>query len=171
MKIAIDRVSGPLHATLAPACLWLLFTSPWVAMYREVPQAARWADLAHVWIGLATLPLAAFYLLACAGPSLWRSYFPWIAGDFDGLSRDIGGLFRGQRPMNEGGGLFAAIEGLVLLALVVTAGSGALWFAAQGAEAAVALRAFHVGAAHAFAVLLGLHVVAASLHLVDLVRN
>ena len=57
------------------------------------------------------------------------------------------------------------------LALLVVALTGTLWFILQGGDAAVGLRAVHAVAAHVFGWLLGAHVVAVSLHLVDLVRG
>ena len=74
-------------------------------------------------------------------------------------------------PASEGGGLFATIEGLLLLALIAAAFSGALWWLGGGSESAVVWRGHHIVAARAFAVLMVIHVVAVSLHLVDLVRD
>jgi hypothetical protein len=101
----------------------------------------------------------------------WRLYFPWIAGQFGGIGRDLAGIIRGQRPGSEGGGLFATIEALLLLALLVAASTGTLWFATQGTDAAVLWRGYHILAARGFAVVMLLHVVAVSLHFVDLVRD
>jgi len=78
---------------------------------------------------------------------------------------------RGERPGSEGGGLFATLEGLLLLALMAASASGAVWFLAQGGDTAVLWRSVHSNAARGFAVLMLLHVVAVSLHLLDLVRD
>jgi len=83
----------------------------------------------------------------------------------------VAGVFKGQRPGSEGGGLFATIEGLLLLALIAAALTGTLWLLGGGADAAVLWRGHHIVAARAFAVLMGLHVLAVALHLVDLVRD
>jgi hypothetical protein len=171
MKPLLELLSGRLHALLAAACLWLLVSSPWVGLYRELTAQAGWVNLAHAGVGLLTLPLVLVYLRACTQGGLWRTYFPWLAGQWSGIGRDLRGMARGERPMNEGAGLFAAIEGLLLLALLVTAVTGALWLLLQGGQAAVLLRAVHIVAAQAFAVTLGAHVLAVSLHLVDLVRG
>lgn len=171
MRTLLERVSGLLHALLAPACIFLLASSPWIGMYHALPESPGWLDLSHVIVGLATLPLAVVYVVACTQRGLWRTYFPWLSGQFGGIGRDLAGLARGQRPMSEGGGLFAAIEGLLLVALLAVALTGALWFILQGGDAAVALRSMHASCAHVFGVLLGAHVLAVSLHLVDLVRG
>ncbi|MFN7779444.1 MAG: hypothetical protein ACK5RK_11300 [Betaproteobacteria bacterium] len=171
MKPLIERFSTALHLLLVPACLWLLASSPWIALYADVPADATWIDRSHVWIGLVALPAGLLYLLACTQGGLWRTYYPWLAGEFGGLGRDLAGLARLRRPMSEGGGLFSTIEGLLLLALLAVAGTGAAWFALPGSDAAVALRAVHIVAAQAFALLLAAHVVAVALHLVDLFGN
>ncbi|MCA3220281.1 MAG: cytochrome b/b6 domain-containing protein [Burkholderiales bacterium] len=171
MRTLLERVSGLLHALLAPACIFLLAASPWIGMYQALPAEPGWTNLSHVVVGLITLPLVLLYLYACIRRGLWRTYFPWLAGQVGGIRRDLAGLTRLQRPMSEGGGLFAALEGLLLLALLVVALTGTLWFILQGGDAAVGLRAVHAVAAHVFGWLLGAHVVAVSLHLVDLVRG
>lgn len=168
MTPLIERVSTPLHLLLVPACLWLVASSPWIALYAEVPADATWIDRSHVWVGLATLPAGLLYLASCAQGGLWRTYYPWVAADFAGLGRDLAGLVRLRRPMSEGGGLFSTIEGLLVLALVIAAGTGAAWFALAGSDAAVALRAVHIVTAQVFAGLLVAHVVAVALHLIDL---
>jgi uncharacterized membrane-anchored protein len=75
------------------------------------------------------------------------------------------------RPASEGGGLFAMIEGLLLLALLAAAGTGAAWLLTQGSEAVFMWRGYHIVAARCVAGLLVLHVVAVSLHFIDLVRD
>lgn len=167
----LHRLSGLLHALLAPACLFLIFASPWIGMYHQMPEQPGWINLSHAWVGLATLPLVLVYLVACTREGLWRTYFPWLAGEVGGIARDLGGLARGQRPMSEGGGLFSTLEGVLLLALLGTAGSGAAWFALQGGDAAVMLRSLHIASANIFAATLLAHVLAVALHLVDLVRG
>jgi hypothetical protein len=171
MRTLLERLSGLLHALLAPACIALLATSPWLGMYHALPESPGWLNLSHVIVGLATLPLALVYLVACTQHGLWRTYFPWLAGQVGGMRRDLAGLARGQRPMSEGGGLFAALEGLLLVALLAVSATGAAWFILQGGDAAVAVRSVHATCAHVFGWLLGAHVLAVSLHLVDLVRG
>lgn len=171
MRSLLDRLVNPLHLLIALACTWLLASSPWIGMYQALPEEAGFFNLGHVALGLALLPLGLAYLVACTAGGRWRLYFPWVTGRFEDIARDVAGIFRGQRPGSEGGGLFAALEGLLLLALLATAVSGAFWFFNDGADAAVAWRGHHVVAARALAGLLVLHVIAVSLHLVDLVRD
>jgi cytochrome b561 len=171
MQELLDRLVNPLHLVIALACTWLLATSPWIGMYHAMPEEAGFINASHVVLGLALLPLGLVYLAACTFAGRWRLYFPWLAGRFGDVGRDLTGIVRGQRPGSEGGGLFATIEGLLLLALLATAGSGTLWFMGQNGDAAVLWRGHHVLAARAFAGLMLLHVVAVGLHLLDLVRD
>ncbi|MDH5207890.1 MAG: cytochrome b/b6 domain-containing protein [Burkholderiaceae bacterium] len=171
MRSLLDRLVNPLHLLIALACTWLLASSPWIGMYQALPEEAGFSNLSHVALGLALLPLGTVYFAACAVGGRWRLYFPWVAGQFEDIGRDVAGVFKGERPGSEGGGLFATIEGLLLLALLATALSGAFWFFSQNTDGAVAWRGHHVIAARALAGLLLLHVVAVSLHLVDLLRD
>jgi hypothetical protein len=166
-----DRLVNLLHGMIALACTWLVFSSPWLGMYQQMPSAPGMVNLSHVALGLAMLPLAALYFAACAHGGRWRQYFPWLAGQFGALRQDVTGIFAGERPASEGGGLFATIEGLLLLALIAAALSGALWFVTQGSEVAVAWRAHHILLGRGFAALMLLHLVAVSLHLLDFVRD
>ena len=171
MRALLDRLIDPLHLLLALACTWLFVSSPWIGMYQSVPESPGVIDLSHVVLGLALLPLGLLYCTACTVAGRWRLYFPWAAGQFGDVVRDVRGMFRGQRPGSEGGGLFATIEGLLLLALVATVLTGTLWFFNQDSEAAVQWRGHHGLAARAFAALLVLHVAAVASHLLDLVRD
>ena len=45
----------------------------------------------------------------------WKLYFPVAAGNGAAVGRDLAGLLRGKVPAAEGGGLFGAIEGLLLV--------------------------------------------------------
>jgi cytochrome b561 len=161
----------PLHALLALIAGWLVFTSPWIAMVRRIPPSAGWLDWAHVGLGLVAAPLALAYAAACARGGRWRLYGPVDREGRAALARDLGGLLWGRRPVVEGRGLFALVEGLLLLALLATAATGLAWFALQGTDAAAAWRQGHVLAARALVALVALHVVAVALHLVDLVRD
>jgi cytochrome b561 len=171
MRVLLDRLTNPLHLVIALACTWLIVSSPWLGMYHELPDAPGPINRSHVVLGLALLPLALVYFAACSLGGRWRLYFPWLGGQFDAVGRDLAGIFRGQRPGSEGGGLFATIEGLLLLALLVTAASGTLWFFTQGSDSAVLWRGHHIIAARCLGGLMLLHVVAVSLHLLDLARD
>jgi hypothetical protein len=63
------------------------------------------------------------------------------------------------------------IEGLLLVALLATAATGATWFATLGTEDALSWRNHHIFAARGLVGLFVLHVVTVSLHLVDFVRD
>ena len=171
MRSLLDRLTSPLHLLIALASTWLVASSPWIGMYQALPETPGALNLSHIVLGLALLPLAVVYFAACTVGGRWRLYFPWAAGQFAGIGRDIAGMGQGQRPGSEGGGLFATIEGLLLLALLVTALTGALWFLVRDADSAIAWRGQHVVAARALVALMVAHVIAVSLHFVDLLRE
>jgi cytochrome b561 len=62
------------------------------------------------------------------------------------------------------------IEGLLLVALLAAAVSGAAWVLNQGTDLAMAWRDYHVLAARTFTGLLVLHVLAVASHLLDFLR-
>ena len=171
MRSLLDRLNNAVHLLIALAVLWLLVGSRWMGMYQALPESPGAFDLSHVTLGLAMLPLGLVYLASCTLGGRWRLYFPWVAGQFGGIGSDVRGLFRAQRPGSEGGGLFATIEGLLLLALLAAALTGTLWFVTQDTDAAIAWRDQHILAARCFALLFASHVIAVSLHVVDLVRD
>src|SRR5512132_653309 len=141
MRSLLDRLNNPLHLLIALACTWLLVGSAWIGMYQALPEHPGWRDLSHVMLGLAVLPLGLVYGAACTVGGRWRLVFPWAAGQFGGVCADLRGIFRGERPGSEGGGLFATIEGLLLVALLAASITGTVWFVSQYTEAAVAWRA------------------------------
>jgi len=159
------------HFAVATLSLWLICTSPWIAMLRRIPQGAGWLDYAHVALGFVTLLLAISYTWACTRQGRWRLYFPWTPQLLAGPARDVRGLFRGQVPAGESGGLVGLIEGLLLLALALTSASGAAWFVTQGSGEALAWREFHILAARGMIGLLVLHVVTVCLHLLEFARD
>jgi hypothetical protein len=171
MRALLERLSNPLHLAIALLVVWLTFSSPWIGMYQRMPDQPGWINLSHVLGGFAVLAMTLVYGLACTHGGRWRLYFSWLAGDFAATGRDIAGMFRGELPMSEGGGLFAAIEGLLLLAVLLAAVTGAAWFLVQGSATAPTWREAHIVAARSAAALTILHFVCVSLHLLDFVRE
>jgi cytochrome b561 len=170
MAAVSEATVNRLHFAVAVVALWLVGTSPWIAMLRRVPASAGWLDRAHVLVGFAALLLGVLYAVVCSLRGGWRRLFPWLAGGMAGVGGDLAGLLRGQMPSAEGAGLFSAIEGLLLLAFVVAGIAGAGWYLAQGGESALAWRSVHVVAARGLVGLLVLHVAAVASHLLDLAR-
>ena len=168
---ALEKLAARQHLAVALLCTWLIATSPWIAMLRRVPRDAGFLDYSHVVLGFVALAFAISYTITCVRGGRWRLYFPWLAGQFGGVGRDLGGLLRGRIPAAEGGGLFGMIEGLLLVLLLATAITGAAWFAMQGSEAALAWRGQHIFAARGLVAFFVLHVVTVSLHLVDFIRE
>jgi cytochrome b561 len=155
------------HAAVTVVVAWLVFTSPWVAMLRRVPEGAGFLDHAHVVLGFAGLLLAITYAFCCLKAGGWRTYFPWVTGPLGPVGRDLAGLFRGRIPSVEGGGLYSLIEGLLLFALAGTALTGATWFVAQGTDLALICRECHVVTARWLVGLVVLHILAVASHLLD----
>jgi hypothetical protein len=157
-----------LHVAVVVVCGWLVFSSPWVSMLRRIPSGAGFVDYAHVVAGFAGLLLAVAYAWACASDDGWRTYFPWACGRSRAIVDDLAGLLRARIPTAESGGLFAAIEGLLLVALLAVAITGAAWFVLQGSAEALAWRGHHVIAARVLVGLIVAHVLAVASHLLDL---
>lgn len=171
MKALLERLSGALHLTLAVACLWLLASSPWLRMVRQLPASPDFVNLAHVVLGLTVTLLLPVYLVHCSLGERRQLCFPWLTAHMDAVKRDLAGLVRGRLPAAEGGGLLAMLEGLLLLALLATALTGTGWLLVQGSQAALTWYDLHVTCARVFAGLLLLHVLGVSLHLLDFVRS
>jgi hypothetical protein len=165
-----EKLVNRQHAVAAVLAAWLILTSPWVAMLGKVPQGAGFFDYAHIVAGFLAMLISVSYTISCVRDGGWRLYFPWASGNFGAVGRDLAGLLRGRVPSAEGGGLFAMIEGLLLVAFIAAAVSGAAWVLNQGTDLAMAWRAHHVLAARTFAGLLVLHVLAVASHLLDFVR-
>lgn len=171
MNASGERARTWLHATLAVAAIALVATSPWVSLRRSIPDDATVLDWTHVGVGLLVLPLAVAYALACLRGGGWRELLPWASGRLGAVGADLAGLLRGRIPTAEGGGLFALVKGLVLLALLATALTGLGWLLVQGTADAFAWRHWHQYAARALAGLLVAHVVAVALHVVAIARG
>jgi cytochrome b561 len=166
-----ESLVSRLHLVVAVLTLWLVCTSPWVSMLRRVPRSAGFFDYAHIAIGALALVAGLFYGLLVAQGGRWKLYFPMAAGNAAAVGRDLAGLLRGKVPAAEGGGLFGAIEGLLLLALVMAGLSGVAWFVLQGADAALTWRELHIVFARILIAAGVLHVLAVASHLLDFVRD
>ena len=171
MRALLDRLNGPLHLAVALAAAWLIVGSRWIGMYDRMPEEPDWADRAHVAVGFAALAIGLLYAAAVVQGGRWREYFPYFAGGMGAVGRDLAGLFRGRLPAVEGGGLLPMVEGLLLLAFLLAALTGAAWFFAQATPGAVALREAHIVAARACAAMVLLHFAGVALHLLDFVRD
>lgn len=159
------------HLLLALLVVWLVMTSPWVHMLRQVPRNAGWLDYAHIGLGVLAAVLAVTYFVACCRRGGWRAYFPWLSGRMGPTLRELRGLFRGELPTAEGGGVFALVEGLLLLATLLAGLTGVAWLVLAGTSEAVAWRGYHILSAQVMIALLVLHVVTVSLHLLDFIRD
>ena len=143
-----ESTTNRLHAALAVLALWLVATSPWVSMLRRIPSGAGFFDYAHVALGWLALVIGLVYAIALLRGGRWKQYVPGRAA-----------------------GVTGAIEGLALVALVVTGATGAMWFLLQGSSDAVAWRGWHILAARALIGVGVAHLLAVSSHLLDMVRD
>lgn len=171
MSPAPEATADRQHLAVAALSLWLIVTSPWVSMLRRIPSGAGWLDYAHVVVGAVLLVLTLIHARTCTREGRWQLYFPYAPAQIGNVGRDLAGLLRGRIPASEGGGLFGLVEGLLLVALVATASTGAAWLFAQGSAEALAWRGHHILAARVFIGLLLLHVLAVATHLLDLLRD
>ncbi|MGB7740271.1 MAG: cytochrome b/b6 domain-containing protein [Steroidobacteraceae bacterium] len=166
-----EAIINRLHLAVTLLALWLVLTSPWVSMLRRVPGSAGFFDYAHMILGVLALVLGFIYGLFVVQGGRWKLYFPLAAGNSAMVGRDLSGLLRGKVPAADGGGLFGAIEGLLLLALIMTGMSGVVWFLLQGSDAALSWRVLHIVLARILIAAGVLHVLAVASHLLDFVRD
>ena len=139
-----ETTTNRLHAALAVLAVWLVATSPWVAMLRRVPSGAGFFDYAHVALGWLALVLGLVYAIALTRGGRWKQYVPGKAAGITGV-----------------------IEGLLLATIVVTGATGAVWFLLHGTDAAIAWRGWHILAARALIGVGLAHVLAVASHLLD----
>jgi cytochrome b561 len=171
VEIGSARFGDRLHLALAVLSLWLIVTSPWIAMLRRIPGGAGWLDWTHVVIGFLVLVLSSAYAWAVTRGGRWRLIFPVLPLQRRTVWSDLAGLLSGRIPASESGGLFGLIEGLLLIALVLTAATGMGWYFARGADVALDWRDWHQFVSRALIGLLVLHVAAVSLHLLEFARG
>ena len=171
MGTVLEKLAARQHLAAALSSTWLIVTSPWVSMLRRIPRDAGVLDYSHIVLGFISLLLAITYTISCTRDGRWRLYFPWVAGQLGAVWRDIVGLLRGRIPTAEGGGLFALVEGLLLVLFLLTAMTGAAWFWNQGSSDAVLWRGYHILAARGLTGLIVVHAISVSLHLLDFVRD
>ncbi len=165
----LERHARAVHAGLAIAAIGAFAGSPFVAMAYRLPARFDWANAAHLAFGGAALVLTIAHFAHCTPGARWRLYFPWLEGRVGAITRDAAGLLRSRWPTADGGGLLATIEGLLLVAMLATGGSGVVWWFAQGSDAALACAAWHAVAAWTALALLALHVAGVALHWLDFV--
>jgi len=166
-----EAIVNRLHLLLALLALWLALSSHWVSMLRRVPGDAGFFDYAHIALGVLTLLAGSLYGVLVAQGGRWKRYFPLVAGNAAAVGRDLAGLLRGRLPAAEGGGLFGAIEGLLLLALIGAAASGVVWLLLQGSAAALTWRELHIVLARITIAAGVLHVLAVASHLLEFARD
>lgn len=171
MRRLLDKLADVQHLLVLGLSLVLVLTSPWITLRRGIPASAGVLDWAHIALGLLLVPLSLAYLATSTLGGRWREYFPWLAGELAGVRRDLAGLRRGRLPQPGGGGLYSVIEGLLVVLLTATAATGGAWFLLEGSRAALAWREWHIIIADALVVVLVVHAVAASLHLLEFLRD
>jgi hypothetical protein len=140
-----EVLNGHLHWVLAALAVWLVATSPWVSMLRRFPSPAGFFDYAHVVLGWIAFALGLVYAVTATGGGRLRQFLP-------GKTAAVTGV----------------IEGLLLLTLIITGVTGALWFLTQGTADALAWRSWHTLAARVFVATAAAHLLAVAAHVLDL---
>lgn len=166
-----EAIGNRLHMAVTLLGLWLVLTSPWISMLRRVPVDAGFFNYAHMVLGVLALLCGLLYASLVVQGGRWKLYFPLAAGNSAAVGRDLGGLLRGKVPAAEGGGLFGAIEGLLLLAFIAAGLSGTAWFLLQGSDAALTWRMLHIVFSRILIAAGLLHLLAVASHLLDFVRD
>jgi hypothetical protein len=166
-----EMLNAHLHPLLAVLAVWLIATSPWVSMLRRLPSSPGFFDYAHLITGGLALLCALVYCVTVTRAARWKWFFPWAAGETAAVARDLTRALQGRVPPADGPGLYGAIKGFVLLALLATALTGAAWFLAQGSQAAIMFRDWHTAAVRVLIVVLLVHIVAVATHLIELLQD
>ncbi|MCF1427843.1 MAG: cytochrome b/b6 domain-containing protein [Shewanella sp.] len=166
-----QKLSDRLHLLLMLPTVFLVLTSPWIFMARQLPANASFWNLSHVYLGLLTCLLGILFLLTNLMGGTWRQYFPWVVADINPLVKDIVNFAKLKLPVAGGRGLFSVIEGLTMLDLVATGLTGVAWYLTQGTADALSWRAWHIDCAQWFIGLLIVHMVCALSHLLDFLRQ
>jgi cytochrome b561 len=166
-----EIINAHLHPLLAVLAVWLIATSPWVSMFRRFPADPGFFDYAHIVAGALALLTAIAYAVNVSQGGRWKWFFPWAAGETGAMARDLTGAVQGRVPPADGPGLYGAIKGWLLLALLATALTGAAWFVAQGSSAAIMFRDWHTAAVRVLVIVLLVHVAAVASHLIELLRD
>jgi cytochrome b561 len=163
-----EAVANRLHFAVAAGCGWLIATSPWVGMLRRVPADPGLLDVAHVVVGFATSALALVYAAMVTRGSRWRALFPLGPQGLGAVARDVRGLAQRRIPSAESGGIYALVEGLLLVALLAAVVTGVGWFLSQGGPDALSWRTGHIVSARVLIGLAVAHVLAVASHLLEL---
>jgi len=171
MSAMLRKLIDRLHLWVALLTIWVIATSPWVAMLRRIPESPGFFDRAHIWAGALTVLLTVPYCVDSLRNGRWQAYFPWAAGRYAAILADLKGLARGTIPSAEGGGLFGTLEGLTLLALIGTGLTGVAWLWTEGTADALYWRSHHLLLARVLIVTIFLHALSVSLHLLDFVKD
>lgn len=86
-------------------------------------------DWYHMLAGLGTLCVALFMTIYSFSQRGVQRYFPYIWGNTELIVQDLRMSLRGELPAPRAGGLATTVQGLGFGALLLTAVSGAAWFA------------------------------------------
>lgn len=85
----------------------------------------------HIVSGFLLLFLGVALLAWMISQRGFRWYYAWAMLDFSGIRRDIKLISQFKLPEASRGGIAAAVQGLGVLALIVVASSGGIWFIAE----------------------------------------
>jgi len=127
---------SPLIMSLHLAILALVISQIIVSNFMDFTDAGEISDNSiefygtwlHIITGLFIIPLALIFLTVVLRQRGFKYYFPYLAGDFSQLKKDVNQLMKLQQPEPAAYGIAASIQGLGLGALLLVLFSGLTWF-------------------------------------------
>ncbi len=99
----------------------------------------------HILLGLVLIPLAVIFVLLCFREHGFRSFYPYLFGNFTQIKSDLNHLRQFKLPDPEVGGLADSVQGLGLGALLLALFFGGCWYLAWSSHLPLAknLRDLH----------------------------
>lgn len=121
-----------LHIAVAVLILLQIINSNFIEAERlnlsSIEGVITWI---HIGSGFLLLFLGWILLIWMMSQRGFRWYYAWLMLDFSGIKRDIKLIRQLKLPEAAQGGIAAAIQGAGVLALILVASSGGIWFLAK----------------------------------------
>ncbi|MCF1426855.1 MAG: hypothetical protein LPH19_02495 [Shewanella sp.] len=134
------------HGLILTAVILQIISSSFMHIHADtLPSSFGALDWYHIVVGLGLLLLVPVFMGILLKRRTCRVLYPWLAGSFNVIKEDIHTLQTLTLPPFRSAGLAACVEGLGLLALLLAALSGTLWFIGmrQGSSEAADLLNLH----------------------------
>ncbi|WP_076541547.1 cytochrome b/b6 domain-containing protein [Shewanella sp. UCD-KL21] len=167
----VSAIAEKLHVIVIALSVFLVVTSPWILIGRQLRANASIWDSLHVYLGLVAAIFGLLFMLKNLLNGHWRQFFPWLRLDFSQCVDEIKQLKQGKLPSSGGKGIFSVVEGIGLILIALVSITGIAWFITQGSSDALMWRKYHILFAQGFVGFLMVHIVFAMFHIIDMVRN